>query len=43
MRNLQRAKDAKLPAVQKPANSFNSGMRNEYDVDQLEKQILANQ
>ena len=43
MRNLQRAKDAKLPAVQKPANSFNGGMRNEYDVDQLEKQILANQ
>ncbi|MDE5698143.1 MAG: hypothetical protein K2I96_12165 [Lachnospiraceae bacterium] len=43
MRNLQRAKNEHLPAVQKPSNSFNSGMQSDYDMDQLEKQILANQ
>lgn len=43
MRNLQRQKDAGRPAAQSPSNSFNSGIKNEYDMDELEKQILANQ
>lgn len=43
MRNLQHAKDAGRPAVQRPSNSFNSGIKNDYDMDELEKQILANQ
>lgn len=43
MRNLQRAKNERLPAVQKPTNIFNSGMQNDYDMEELEKQILANQ
>lgn len=43
MRNLQRRKDAGGTAAKKTSNSFNDGMQNDYDMDQLEKQILANQ
>lgn len=43
MRNLQRAKNERLPSVQKISNSFNSGMQSDYDMEELEKQILANQ
>lgn len=43
MRNLQRRKDAGGAGVKKTQNSFNSGMKNDYDVDELERQILANQ
>lgn len=42
MRNLQRRKDAGSPATQKKPNSFNDGMKNDYDMDEIEKQILAN-
>lgn len=42
MRNLQRQKDAGRPAIQEKPNSFNSGMQNDYDIDEIEKHILAN-
>ncbi len=42
MRNLQRQKEAGRTAVHKKAGSFNSGMKHDYDMDAIERQILAN-
>lgn len=41
MRNLQRCKDNGTQAA-RPKSSFNSFEQNQYDFDQLEKELLAN-
>lgn len=42
MRNLQRKKDAGEQPAKKKVNSFNQMEQNAYDIDALEKSILAN-